>query len=332
MGVRKREDSQARVYSVDYDEECSLDMDKPIEKGASAWFEYIKGCIWTLREAGKNLVGFDAGLLGDIPQGAGLSSSAAREVTTVLALDETGHCGLSKVEIAKLAQRAENDWVGMKCGIMDQMICVIGEAGKAFLIDCNDLKYSAFKIPESMVVAIMDTGARHALRDSAYNERREQCEAACKILGVSQLRNATPEMLENHRETMPEVIFRRAYHILFENLRTRAAGAALQYEEIDIFGTLMNESHYSLQYSYEVSCPELDRICEVARSHSACLGARMTGGGFGGSAVAFLYAAQAREFADYVTENYFKRTGKSARVYISRSTDGGRVEKTDWTR
>jgi galactokinase len=336
MGVRGRDDGTVRVYAAGYDEEFGFDARKAPEKeqkGQAAWFEYIKGCACVLREENENqgkkltLSGFDAVLLGDVPQGAGLASSAALEVSALLAFNELGRFGLSEIEIAKLAQRAENQWIGTRCGVIDQMICVLGKAGKAVLIDCSSLEHRYFDLFENMVIVVLDTNTRYTLVESAYNERREQCEAACRILGVSSLRDATLEMLNTRRKDMPEVLFRRAWHVLTENMRTRSAATALEYKENHLFGTLMNESHFSLRSEFDVSCSELDAICAIARAHPACLGARMTGEGFGGSAVALLYAAAAREFADYVSENYRRETGKDARAYICAPSDGGRVER-----
>jgi galactokinase len=326
MGVRGRGDGVVRIYSIDYDKECRFDVHAELEKDRDSWFEYIKGCAWILQQKSFPLSGFDAVLVGDVPQGAGLSSSAALEVTVLLAFAELGGFDLSKSEMSLLGQRAENEWIGMRCGIMDQMICALGQADKALLIDCLSLEHRPFALPEGTVVAVLDTATRHSLASSAYNERREQCETACKILGVSLLRDATQEMLDAHKKNMPDVIFRRVRHVLSENLRTRAAAAALSEGAADAFGNLMDESHFSLQYDFEVSCLELDVITDIARAHSACLGARMTGGGFGGSAVALLYA-DAEDFVDYVSKNYRQRTGKFPNVTVCRATDGGRVEK-----
>ena len=191
MGVRPREDGVMRVYSDEYDKECACDVRQDLKKDQDQWFEYVKGCAWVLQEKGLTLSGFDAVLMGDVPQGAGLSSSAALEITSLLAFAAAGRFDLPKLEAAKLGQRAENEWIGVRCGIMDQTICALGQAGKALLIDCRSLEHQSFDLPANTVVAILDTMTRHALAASAYNERREQCEAACKILGVSLLRDAT---------------------------------------------------------------------------------------------------------------------------------------------
>jgi galactokinase len=330
LAGRRRTDGVLRVWSVDYGEECSLSLQDPLQKGHPLWFEYIKGCVWALQEANHPLSGFDAVLTGDIPQGAGLSSSAALEVTTILAFAEAGGYELPKIDVAKLGQRAENQWVGMKCGIMDQASCALGEARRAMLFDCRSLEHQFYTLPADTVVAVMDTATRHALAGSAYNERREQCETACRIMGVPLLRDATQEMLDEYANRMPEVVYRRVRHVLGENLRTWAAANALNQNAPDVFGKLMSESHFSLQYDYEVSCGELDVIAEIARTHPACLGARMTGGGFGGSAVALLYAMRRMEdedFTQYVRKVYHRRTGKDPHVCICRATDGGAVKR-----
>jgi galactokinase len=340
MAARERDDGVVRVLSPDYGEERSFSVNEPPEKeplkkeepekGRPLWFEYIRGCAWALAEAGRPLSGFDAVLTGDVPRGAGLSSSAALEVTTLLAFAEAGGYELPKIEVAKLGQRAENEWIGVKCGIMDQAICALGEAGKAMLLDCRSLEHQFYTLPGDTVVAVMDTATRHSLASSAYNERREQCEAACRILGVPLLRDATQAMLDARAKDMPDVVYRRARHILSESLRTRSAAYALNQDAPDVFGKLMNESHFSLQYDFQISCRELDVITDLARKYPACLGARMTGGGFGGSAVALLYStrrATDEDFTLYVKEKYRQQTGKDPHIHICRATDGGRVQR-----
>ena len=353
LAVRKRDDGLVRVYSLDYKEERCLASaetlqkesrdasihdasiyDAPIKdasikishKDRGFWFEYVKGCAWVLQRENLPLTGFDALLTGDVPSGAGLSSSAALEISILLTFAELGGYILSKIETAKLGQRAENQWVGVQCGIMDQTICALGQEDKALLLDCRSLDYRVYDLPPGTVVALLDTATRHSLAASAYNERREECEAACKVLGVSLLRDATQEGVDAHKKEMPEAVYRRARHIVAENLRTRAAAVALKNHDAHLFGRLMNESHFSLQYDFEVSCFELDAITTIARGHPACLGARMTGGGFGGSAVALLYSMSLDGFAAYVSERYREQTGKEPHITLCRATDGGRVE------
>ncbi|GHV45447.1 galactokinase [Synergistales bacterium] len=338
MALRASSASSARLYSVDYDEECSFGVNKfskqdnPIyseENGrAIPWFEYIRASVWALvGEHGRDCKGFEAVVLGDIPQGAGFASSAALEVSTVLALNELNGYNLSKPDTARVAQHAENDWIGIKSGAMSPMICLIGEPSKLFLVDCGDLKYRSFDLAETVSMAFMDTGVRSHLDSATHNKRKEQCAEVCKILNVESLREATQEMLEDARGKIPDSLFSKAYHVLYENMRVQSAASALQYNEFDIIGTLMNESHFSLQYSYEVSCPELDAICDIARSHSACLGARMSGSCLGGGAIALIYAAKAQDFADRVSEEYYKQTGKKAHIAFGHATEGARAER-----
>ena len=325
MAVRRRNDGVVFVHSLDYGEERRFDLGDTLEKESHSWFEYLKGCAWVLQQENLPLCGFDALLTGDVPQGAGLSSSAALEVTALLTFTELGGYALPRSKIATLGQQAENQWIGVQCGIMDQMICALGEADKALLLDCRSLEHRFFALPQDTVIAVLDTATRHSLAASAYNERRRECETACEILNVPLLRDATQEMLDAHKARMTDVVFRRARHILSENLRTRAASFALRDGDAVLFGKLMNESHFSLQYDFEISCFELDAITVIARQHPSCLGARMTGGGFGGSAVALLETAAVEGFADYVAARYRNETGKEAGIYICRATDGGRV-------
>jgi galactokinase len=341
LGVSGRSDGTVRVYSAAHGKELALDtreklekLEKnPVGKGPDAWFEYIRGCVYALRREGENrggdlpLAGFDAVLLSDVPQGLGLSSSAALEVAALRAFDESGRLGLSKTEIAELAQRTENEWLGMRRSVADPMTCALGQAGKAILFDCGDRTSHFYDFFRDCVAVILDTNTSLPGEEAAYNEHREQCEAACKIFGISSLRDATLEMLDIYQKDISEVLFRRVCHVLTENMRTRAAATALEYNESHLFGTLTNESHFSLQHEFDASGPELDAICAIARSHPACLGARAMGGGFGGGAVALLYATAAREFAGYVTEKYRAKTGKDAHGYVCVPTDGVNVEK-----
>jgi galactokinase len=325
MAARGRDDGKMRVYSVNYDDECECDLRAQLVKDQIAWFEYVKGCAWVLGEEERPLTGLDAVLMGDIPIGAGLASSAALEISSLLMFSELGGVELPKGDLVKFGQRAENQWVGVQCGIMDQTICVLGQKGKALLIDCRSLGHKLFDLPPGMGVALLDTATRHSLATTAYNERREECEEACRLFGVSLLREATQEMMYAIHRDMPEAVFRRARHVLSENLRTRTAAEALIYQDSELFGKLMNESHLSLRYDFEVSCDELDIIVEIARQHEACLGARMTGGGFGGSAVALLSLLDAEGFSDHVSKLYREKTGKDPVITICRATDGGRV-------
>ncbi|MCL2009511.1 MAG: galactokinase [Synergistaceae bacterium] len=327
MGARARNDGKMRVYSVNYDSELTCDLRAQLVKNQDIWFEYIKGCAWALQEEGRPLAGFDAVLMGDVPMGAGLASSAAMEVTSLLTFSEIGEYELSGQKLAKLGQRAENQWVGVQCGIMDQTICALGQEGKALLIDCNSLEHRLFELPYGTAVAVLDTVTRHSLAASAYNERHEQCEEACRALGIPLLREATQEMLYAGRGGMTDVVFHRARHVISENLRVQTAANALFYNDADLFGKLMNESHWSLRYDFEVSCEELDAMVDIARKHESCLGARMTGGGFGGSVVALLSVMSAGTFAGYVSERYQEKTGKVPNITICRATNGGRVER-----
>ena len=330
IAARRRDDEKMRVYSVDYGKECECGLSGKFVKDQDAWFEYIKGCAWALKEEGHPLTGVDAVVMGDVPQGAGYGTSAALEIASLLMFSELGEYELPKPKLAELGQRAENEWVGVRCGIMDQLTCAVGKRGKALLIDCRSLEHWPFDLPSGTAVAVLDTATRHSLANSAYNERREQCEEACRILGVPLLRDASQEMLDDGLKSgkITDVIFRRARHVISENLRAETAAKSLIYGDADLFGKLMDESHKSLRYDFEVSCDELDAIVDIARAHEACLGARMTGGGFGGSAVALLSIADIGNFAEYVSEQYREKTGKVPNIAICRASDGGMVVKT----
>jgi galactokinase len=302
---------------------------KKEKRKEDSWFEYIEGCAAILRLEGENLSqkGFDAVLLGDVPQKIGLASSVALAVCALLVFDEQSRLKLPKMKIAKLAQRVETDWIGTRCGIADSITCTLGQAGKALLIDCLSGEHSFFGLLEGMSLVIWDTNTYHEPPFSAYLERRRQREAACELFGVSSMRDVTLEMLDKYQKEMSEVLFRRVCHVLTEDMRTRAASTALDYQENHLFGTMMNESHTSLDSEFDASCPELDAICAVSRSYPACLGARMTNGVSGDNAIALVHAAATREFVSYVSEGYREKTGRDVRAYVCTASDGGNIEK-----
>jgi galactokinase len=227
--------------------------------------------------------------------------------------------------MALAGQRAENDWVGMACGVMDQMASALGEEGHALLIDCRSLDAMPVPLPAGSVAVVLDTGTRRQLVDSAYNERRAACEATARHLGVEALRDVTPERLEAARERLPEVPYRRARHVVTENTRVLAAAEAMRAGNPERLGALMLQSHESLRQDYEVSSPALDAFVDEAVHHGACYGARMTGAGFGGCAVALVAAPDAEAFATEVSRAYAVRTGHPPQAYVARPSRGAAV-------
>ena len=324
IALRPRNDRIVSVYSIDYDEPGEFSLDR-LERGQPGWIEYLKGTAWSLQEAGHRLTGWDGVLAGDVPLGAGLSSSAALEMATARALAAAGELPWEPAEMAKLGQRAENQWVGVNCGIMDQLISAAGRAGNALLIDCRSLQTEPVPLPQGTSVVVLDTSTRRGLVDSAYNERRRQCEEAARLLGVHALRDATIEQLERSAGKMDPAVLRRARHVIAENDRTLRAADAMRRGDAVELGRLMHQSHRSLRDDYEVSSDALNAMVECASAHRSCFGARMTGAGFGGCAVALVRAEATDDFARDVAAAYERKTGHSPAVYVCQAADGAEL-------
>lgn len=325
LAARPRPDRTVRVYSTDYDETADFDL-AALDKGGPAWSEYLKGTAWALADAGHDLKGWEGTLGSDVPIGAGLSSSAALELATARTLAAVADLPWDPAVMAKLAQRAENRWVGVNCGIMDQMISAAGREGHAVLIDCRSLATSRVPLPEGTVVVILDTATRRGLVDSAYNERRSHCEAAAAGFGVPALRDVTPEGLAVRIEELDGLTARRARHVVTENARTVAAADAMRAGDAAELGALMDASHVSLRDDFEVSSDALDVMVEIARARPGCLGARMTGAGFGGCAVALVEADAAAGFETAVASEYESRMGLEPRIYVTGASAGAAVQ------
>ena len=324
IALRPRDDRIVSVHSIDYDQSREFSLDR-IERGRPGWVEYLKGTAWSLAEAGCSLSGWEGVLAGDVPLGAGLSSSAALETAAARAMAAAANLAWHPAEMAKLCQRAENRWVGVNCGIMDQLISAAGQAGQALLIDCRSLTCEPAPLPGQTAVAVLDTSTRRGLVDSAYNERRGQCERAARRLGVDALRDADIDRLERSAAEMDPTVFRRARHVVTENDRTLKAAVAMRRGDAAELGRLMRESHRSLRDDYEVSNDALDAMVECASAHRACFGARMTGAGFGGCAVALIRAEEAGDFLRRTTDDYQRKTGLNPAVYLCQAADGAEV-------
>jgi galactokinase len=321
IALRPRADREVHVWSTEFTETADFSLDR-LERGGPAWSEYLKGTAWALEHAGHRLTGWDGVIGSDLPIGAGLSSSAALELATARAFAATTHIPWEPAAMARLAQRAENEWVGVNCGIMDQMVSGVGQEGHAVLIDCRTLHTEAVPLPKSMVVVILDTATRRGLVDSAYNERRRQCESAAAFFGVAALRDVTDTMLEARGAGLDPTTARRARHVVTENARTLAAALAMRRGDAQALGRLMNQSHESLRDDFEVSSAALDTMVEVARAERGCYGARMTGAGFGGCAVAVVNREDGPAFVERVAEQYQGRTGLAARLYLTEASGG----------
>jgi galactokinase len=297
-----------------------FNLDDPSPRPGAMWSDYIRGIAFALdRRFDHALRGTTLEISSDIPIGAGLSSSAAIEVACALALLSNSGLVLAPLDLALLCQRAENEFVGARCGIMDQFASTHGRAGHAILLDCRSLDVTYVPIPDHVTLVVCNTMTRHALASNEYNLRRAQCEEASRVLGKS-LRDATLEDLAGHN--LDSTIERRARHVISENQRVLDAVDALRSSDVHRFGELMLQSHRSLRDDYEVSCVELDTMVSLALNLPDVLGARLTGGGFGGCTVNLVESSQAINFADQIAKSYQRETGIQPDIYICEASNG----------
>jgi galactokinase len=321
IALSPRLDGRVVMHGLDHKETLEFALDH-FEKVPKHWGEYAKGVAWALQQEGCRLSGFVSVMACDVPMGAGLSSSAAFELATAMAFASVSGFAWVPARMAQLSQCAENQWVGVNCGIMDQMISACGRADHALLIDCRSLETRPVPLPAGTAVVILDTSTRRGLLDSAYNERRAQCEAAARFFQVKALRDVSVERFEASAAGLDELTRRRARHVITENVRTlQAAGIS----DAAALGELMSASHASLRDDFAVTNRELDIIVECARHHAGCFGARMTGAGFGGCAVALVSDRAVDDFVRTVSAHYRQRTLLTANVYVCRATNGAEV-------
>ena len=320
MAAAARPDRQVRIVSSELGQ-GSFDLD---DLGRQRTFvDYLSGVAWAMDPEG--LPGLDIAIMSDLPAGAGLSSSAAIEMATLLAFSELSERGWDPVESAKIGRRVENEWVGVASGIMDQLIVAGARAGHATLIDCRSLRTRALPIPGEVELVVLDSGTRRSLTDSAYNERRMACERAAAALGVEKLRDANLAMLAG--AGLDPLDLRRATHVVTENDRVLAFVAAVERDDLAAAGELMNRSHESLRDDFSVSTPALDALVEAAQSHPGCWGARLTGAGMGGCAVALVGTHSVPGFVEAVRSAYRAATGLEATLYPSDATNGVEIVK-----
>jgi galactokinase len=322
--IAKRDDEKIRIISAQKKNEViESNLEAIAAKEGSAWSSYIYGVIWAMEIE----TGLDIYIDGKVPLGAGLSSSAALECSVATALNHLFHLEKTLPELARLTQRAENDYVGVPCGIMDQSISLMARAGYGLLLDCQDLSTRHIKIDfasSSLRLLIIDTQAHHALTDGGYAKRRESCEEVAKIFSIPSLRQLSMESLLAHKAKLSDIQFKRAHHGVGEMLRVLDAVKALEAEDFEALGQLLNQSHNSLRDDYEVSCPELDLAVDTALS-SGALGARMVGGGFGGSAIALIKESDAGTISSTIERAFAKSGFKAPRFFDSLPSDGAKV-------
>jgi len=321
---------EAVVWSPDYEEEARFGVDSPERVDGHHWSNYVRGVASVLANSGHKVAAVEAAVAGDVPQGSGLSSSAAMEVACILAFDSASGLGLEPIDQIKLAQRAENEFVGVGCGIMDQFVSRLAERDRCLRIDCRDLSYEPFPISSADVrVVVCDTGVRRRLSDGEYNERRSACErAAAKLTGRdgALLREVELERLLSARDELTGEEYSRALHVLRENERVGLVCEALSRGRYDEAGRLMYDSHASLRDLYEVSCKELDMLVDIARGVEGVCGARLTGAGFGGCTVNLVRAGAEGALAEAVMKEYPKRSGRKGEVWTFEPGPGARVE------
>jgi len=321
LAVRPRDDGEVRLHSLDFGETAVFHLNH-LYKEEGHWSEYAKGVAWAMQNAGYELSGWEGVMWGDVPVGAGLSSSAAVELGAARVFTAVADIPWNPVRMALLAQKAENEWVGVNCGIMDQMVVAVAEANHALLIDCRSLETEAVPLPEDTAVIILDTATRRGLVASAYNERRQQCEQAAAFLGVAALRDVTLAVFTAVSSQLDPLIRQRARHVITENQRVLEAVAAMRRGDAARLGVLMNESHLSLRDDFAVSSPELDAMVEIAQAQPGCYGARMTGAGFGGCAVALVRGDTAVTFAQTTAQQYQRKTNLKPHIYICQAAAG----------
>jgi galactokinase len=324
--VEPRADRRLVVHSSAFDETVDIDLDATGGGPTGHWSDYVRGVAAVLEGAGHRLVGATLDITSDVPIGAGLSSSAALEAATARALLDTAGIDLDRTALALACQRAEHEYAGMRCGIMDQFVVCHGRPDHALLLDTRTLEMEWLPLPEGMAIVVCNTMTTHALAGSAYNERRADCEAGVRAMAarspqVRALRDVTPAILEAHRDDLSPRVYRRCRHVVTENARVESAAHALRMGDLDAFGSLMGASHRSLRDDYDVSCPELDAMVECAAGPGV-FGARMTGGGFGGCTVNLVATAAVDDFRARITDRYRERTGANADVYVCSASQG----------
>ncbi|MGL6172697.1 galactokinase [Vibrio misgurnus] len=325
VAAAKRDDHLVRVISIDYGNALDeFDLSQEITFQADKmWANYIRGVVKCLLARGHSLSGVDLAVSGNVPQGAGLSSSAALEVVIGQTFKELFNLAISQADIALNGQQAENEFVGCNCGIMDQMISAQARANHAMLLDCRSLETQAVPMPEEMAVVIINSNKKRGLVDSEYNTRRQQCEAAARIFGVKALRDVSLEQFVAQEAQLEATVAKRARHVITENLRTLEAARALGENDLRRMGELMAESHASMRDDFEITVPEIDILVEMVKQVIGEQGGvRMTGGGFGGCVVALVPRTLVDKVTATVEANYQQATGLSAAIYVCQSTQG----------
>jgi galactokinase len=322
-----RKDDKVAIYSENFNETVETRLDSLTPLGKKHWANYPLSVAWALRQAGKPVSGANIYIAGEVPLGAGLSSSAAIEVAVGFALLGVSGLDIDRTELAQLCQKAENEFVGARVGIMDQFVSCHGRASHVLLLDCRSLQFEIVKLPEDLQLVICNTMVRHELASSEYNARRAECEEGVRILRTAlpeilALRDVTLAQMEAHRQKLSPKVFARCRHVITENERVKSAVEMLHKGDSKALGALLQDSHRSLRDDYEVSCKELDLMVEIAVAQPGLIGARMTGGGFGGCTINLVESAAVSTFKRRVAEEYSTKTGLTPEIYVSPASEG----------
>ena len=329
VAARPRVDSRVRIYSAMHEEVAEFQVVDDVLVAQGNWADYPKGVVREFQKLGHSLCGFDAAIVGNVPMGAGLSSSAAVEMAVGKGLVVLNRIEINGPDLALLGQRAENHFVGVNCGIMDQFISANGRAGHALFLDCRDLSFELVPLfGDGVQIVICNSGVTRGLTDSAYNDRRSACESGVSLLAgamgadIRALRDVSMEMLDVYGGALSDTVLKRCRHVITENERTQRAVALLKDGDLSGFGQLMVASHESLRDDYEVSGKELDLLVEIALNVPGVLGARMTGAGFGGCTVNVVERDAVPALADAINERYSRTTGLTPEIYICSAVNG----------
>jgi len=327
VAISPRQDRKLVIRSEDFSQQFEFNVDALPARGTGVWCDYVVGTAVMLQEIGHPIPGATLLVKGEVPIGAGLSSSAAIEVASALALLSLIGAQLPLPEVARLCQRAENLFIGARVGIMDQFVSCLGKAGQALMLDCRSLEFKLIPLPDDLRLVICNTMVKHEHASGAYNRRREECDEGVKLLAqwypsIRALRDVQVEDLEQHAAQIPPIIYNRCLHVVSENQRVLAGAECMTGGDVRRFGNLMRESHRSLRDLFEVSCRELDVMVEVAEPLPGYWGGRMTGGGFGGCTVNLVQAAHAQRFAEEISERYQSAIGIKPDVYVCFAANG----------
>src|SRR5208282_4069970 len=326
VAISRGSEAKLRIHSQDFPQSFEFDSDNLPQHATGAWCDYVLGVRRVLKQNGHAPLGADLFVQSEIPIGAGLSSSAAIEVASALALLSLNNASLPLEEVARLCQRTENTFIGARVGIMDQFVSCLGKAGHVLLLDCRSLDFDFIPIPGTVKLVICNTMVKHQHAGGAYNRRREECEEGVRILAkwypeIRALRDISSDQLTRHANEIPPIIYKRCRHVVDENQRVRDAAACLRGGDLTCFGELMRQSHRSLRDLYEVSCRELDIMAEVAEGIPGFYGGRMTGGGFGGCTLNLVESKNAAAFAQEISGRYQQAVGIKPAVYICSADD-----------